>query len=168
MQAILAALNLQAGGAYYLPVHREYDDEGKATKYSSYRMEGVSVYTEANMFAQDGQVSFDNPASDIVPFKISASKANKEAGNIVLSSIKNSSASAEQFDSLLKYARAVLEGAINDIYSGEIRPLYLKGACDYCPYASICRKDVLSSASERRSDFDVSLNSFDIGEKDVQ
>ena len=168
MQAILADLNLQAGGAYYLPVHREYDDEGKATKYSSYRMEGVSVYTEANMFAQDGQVSFDNPASDIVPFKISASKANKEAGNIVLGSIKNSSASEEQFGNLLKYARAVLEGAINDIYNGEIRPLYLKGACDYCPYASICRKDVLSSASERRSDFDVNLDSFEIGEENVQ
>ncbi len=169
MQAILASLGLEAGGAYYLPVHREYDTEGQnTTPYSSYKLEGVSVYTEANMFAQDDQVSFTHPSSDILPFIISTSKANVEAGNIQLSSARNASATAEQFAKLLKYARLVLESAVNDIYAGEIRPLFTKGACDYCKFRAICGKDALPSVLERRSDYDVKLDSFDLGEKDVR
>lgn len=169
MQAILEALELDAGGAYYLPVHREYDTEGRnATPYSSYRMEGVSVYTEANMFAQDDQVDFAHPNSDIVPFAISTSKTNVDTNKIQLSSVKNSSASPEQFAKLLKYARLVLEGAVNDIYNGEIRPLFMKEACEYCKFKAICGKDAVPSVVERRGDFDVKFESFDMGDKDVR
>ncbi len=165
MQAILADLGLQAGGAYYLPVHREYSDEN-STLYSSYKLDGVSLYTPANMLAQDNQVNYENPKSDIVNFAISTSKENVASGAIELK--KNSlGASDEQFKNLLEYAKCVLEGAINDIYDGEISPLFVGHACDYCPYKYICRKDVLASVKERASNFDVKIESFDLGEKDA-
>lgn len=168
MQAIVADLGVSAGGAYYLPVHREYTDEGKSTKYSSFKLDGVSLYTEANMFAQDGQVSFEHPNSDIVDFGIKTSTAHQESGTIELrstASSKTRSASEEQFSNLLLYAKKVLEGAINDIYNGEISPLYIGNACEFCPYKNICRKDILSSAKERRNDYNVDLDSFKLGEK---
>ena len=165
MQAILADLGLQAGGAYYLPVHREYSDEN-STLYSSYKLDGVSLYTPANMLAQDNQVNYESPKSDIVNFAISTSKENVASGAIELK--KNSlGASDEQFKNLLEYAKCVLEGAINDIYDGEISPLFVGHACDYCPYKYICRKDVLAGVRERASNFDVKIESFDLGEKDA-
>lgn len=168
MQAIVEDLKLTAGGAYYLPVHREYSEEGKSTKYSSFKLDGVSLYTDANMFAQDNQVNFDHPSSDIVDFTISTSKDNVENDKIVLSKTQSSklrSADEEQIKLLLKYAKEVLEGAINDIYGGEISPLYIGSACDFCAYKNICRKDILPCAKERRSDFDVKLDSFGTGEE---
>lgn len=167
MQAIVKDLGLGAGGAYYLPVHREYLDEG-ATKYSSFKLDGVSLYTEANMFAQDGQVSLDNPTSDIVDFGIKTSAAHKDNGIIELrstASAKTKSATEEQFSALLEYARKVLEGAVLDICNGEISPLYIGGACEFCPYSTICRKDILPSAKERRADYNVDLDSFKLGEE---
>ncbi len=166
MQVILHDLGLQPGGAYYLPVHREYEREGKSTIYSSYRFDGVSVYTEANMLAQDDQLNYDHPTSDIVPSKISTAKKYVDEGVIKLNDIKNSSATEEQFNNMLKYAKAVLEGAINDIYNGEIRPLFIENACEYCKYKYICKKGASPSVLERKKNFDVKLDSFDLGGND--
>ena len=165
MQAILADLGLQAGGAYYLPVHREYSDEN-STLYSSYKLDGISLYTPANMFAQDNQINYEHAKSDIVNFSISTSKENIESGTIVLKS-SNLGASEEQFKNLLKYAKCVLEGAINDIYDGEISPLFVGKACDYCQYKYICKKNVLQYVKERASNFNVKIESFDLGEKNA-
>ena len=160
LQVILKDLGLQAGGAYYLPVHREYEPEGKSTEFSSYKFDGVSVYTEANMLAQDDQLSFEHPTSDILKCSVSTSKANVEAGVFKLNSVKNSGATEEQFKEMLEYSKDVLEGAINDIYAGEIRPLYVDNACEWCKYKYICKKDVTKSAQERKSNFKIDLNSF--------
>lgn len=115
------------------------------------------------MFAQDDQVSFDNASSDIVKFNISTSKKNMENKDIVLSA-NRLGATEEQFNKLLKYAKCVLEGAVNDIYDGYIQPLFAGQACDYCPYKYICKKDVILSVKERNTDFKVDLDSFDLGE----
>ncbi len=164
MQAILNELGLQAGGAYYLPIHREYSEKSTGL-YGSFRLDGVSLYSEANMFAQDDQIDFNHPNSDIVKFGISVDKKKVEKGIISLASNKLG-ASEEQFANLLVYAKKVLEGAINDIYDGEIRPLFVDNACEYCPYKYVCRKDALDCVKERSDNFNIDLDSFKLGEKD--
>ncbi|MBR4271039.1 MAG: exodeoxyribonuclease V subunit gamma [Clostridia bacterium] len=151
-------LGLQPGGAYYMPVHREYSNEnGKSV---SFKLDGVSLYTEPNMFAQDDQVNFDHPSSDIVKFEISVSAENKKNGCFKLNKRAGVGASENQFNALLDYSQEVLNGAICDLWRGEIRPLPIGGACAFCKYKCICKWGTNKNMRERDSNFSVGMNDF--------
>jgi len=162
MNVLAAEKGYQAGGAYYMPVHREYTQDGDKTNFASFKLDGVSLYTEANMFAQDNSVSFENPSSDIVKFDISTSKENQANGSIQLKANTNG-ASEDQFCSLLKYADDVVIGAVADIVAGEIKPLYIGGACSFCKYRYMCKLGATCDAKERKSNYNVKLDDFKRG-----
>ena len=158
MKVLADEKGYQAGGAYYMPVHREYLTEDKADNSNS-KLDGVSLYTEANMFAQDNRVCFENPSSDLLKFDISISKENQANGSIQLKSNLNG-ADEEQFVALLNYAKLVLYGAVDDLVNGEIRPLHIKDVCKFCKFRYMCRKDCIVDVKERKSDFNVKLDNF--------
>lgn len=165
MQVILNNLNMQAGGAYYLPVHKEYLDKAPISPYSSFCMQGVTLDNSTNLISQDDQIDFEHNESDIIKVAISKSSANVEAGEFVFDKRIGLVATEEQFNNLLNYAKNVLEGAINDIYNGEIEPKFLKDACVFCKYKNICRVGVLIEKKIRSENFEVKLETFDFKEK---
>ena len=165
MKVLIDEKGYQPGGAYYMPVHREYSQDAERTNFASFKLDGVSLYTEANMFAQDNQVNFDHPSSDIVKFDISTSKENQANGVIQLKTSVNSysTATAEQLDSLLDYAKDVLYSAVEDIVNGEIRPLFANGACNFCKYKYMCKYGATQDAKERKSNYTIKLDGFKRG-----
>ncbi len=151
-------LGVQPGGAYYMPVHREYSPEnGKSV---SFKLDGVSLFTEANMLAQDDQVNFEHPSSDILKFEISVSAENKKNGCFKLNKRVGSGASENQFMALLDYAQDVLKGAVEDLWHGEIRPMPVSGACAFCKYRCLCKWGTSKLMHERESNFSVGMNDF--------
>ena len=72
----------------------------------------------------------------------------------------------EQFKNILNYAVQVLENALNDISQGLIEPLFASNACDFCPYAKICRVGTLIEKQQRKENFKVDLDTFNFKEKE--
>ena len=165
LNTILDGLNMSPGGAYYLPVHKEYLTDEPKTPFSRYCMQGVVLDDTANLLLQDDQINYDNPSSDIVKASISTSQANIDSGIIAFNKRVGIVASEKQFKNLLKYAKEVLKNAINDIYIGVIKPLYIKDACTYCPYIQICRVGVLVEKTPREENFNVELDTFNFEEE---
>lgn len=160
LNTILNALSLQAGGAYYFPVNKEYLKDEPKNVYSHYCMQGVVLDNSANLLMQDDQISFDNHSSDIVKASISTAKDKIQSGEFVISKQTGTIANEEQFNGMLNYAKEVLSGAINDIYTGFIEPLSLKDACNFCPYNYICRAGILMEKKNRNENFEVNLDTF--------
>ena len=152
MAAIIDSLPYSPSGAYYLPVHKEYTEGDVLSPYSSYCMQGMPLDDSVDLLCQDDQFSYEHPKSDIIKADISTSKEVVGRDEIVL---KSRGASAEEFDLMLKYARQVLAGAINDIYCGYIEPTHFEGSCEYCKFRNICRKGVYVVDKIRTDNFDV-------------
>lgn len=165
LHAILSTLHYQPGGAYYLPVHKEYLDKTPLSRYSSFCMQGVTLDNPANLIAQDDQINFEHPESDIIKNKISTSKENVANGEFVFDKRIGLVASEEQFNNILKYAKVVLENALNDIAGGFIEPLFIGEACKFCPYSKICRVGTLIEKKQRKENFDVKLDTFSFEEE---
>ncbi len=166
LQVILSALGMQVGGAYYLPVHKEYLEKTPFSRYSGFCMQGVTLDNAVNALAQDDQISFEHTESDIIKVKISNSKTNITSGEFVFDKRIGVVASEEQFKNILNYAVQVLENALNDISQGLIEPLFASNACDFCPYAKICRVGTLIEKQQRKENFKVDLDTFNFKEKE--
>jgi len=152
LAVILDSLDFEPSGAYYLPVHKEYSEGEMISPYSSFCMQGVPSANPADLLCQDDQLCYEHPKSDIIGAQISTSKDNVKNGEIVL---KTYCADEETFYKLLKYAKQVLEGAINDIYCGYIEPSHLEASCEFCKFGGICRKGINVVDKVRTSKFDI-------------
>lgn len=152
MAIMLKTLPYQPSGAYYLPIHKEYTQEEVLSPYSSFCMQGISLNNSADLLFQDDQLSFEHPKSDISGVTISTSKDARKLSEFKL---KSCGASEEQFLSMLKYAEDVLNGAVQDIYSGYIEPSPLKDSCEFCKFKNICRIGVFVEDKMRTHKFDV-------------
>ena len=153
LAVILEYLKMQPGGAFYLPVHNEYFEGDVESKYSSYCMSGVPLDDAVDILCQDDQLSLEHPKSDIVRIGLSTSKENVANDKIVMSN--KVKADEKTFGYLLKYAKDVLEGAINDIANGVIAPAHLSKSCEYCKYREICGSGVTTKDCERSEDWSV-------------
>lgn len=153
MAVILDNLPYSPSGAFYLPVHKEYTEGEVMTPYSNFCMQGMPLDDGADILCQDDQMSFDHPKSDIVKFELSTSKEAMAKDEFVL---KNRvKASRESFALMLRYAKQVLAGAINDIYSGYIEPSHFEKSCEYCKFKNICRVSVFVQDKVRADNFDI-------------
>ena len=152
MSAIIDSLPYTPSGAYYLPVHKEYTEGEVLSPYSSYCMQGIPLNDSADLLCQDDQISYDHHKSDIIKADISTSKEVVKRDEIVL---KSHGATADEFALMLKYAKQVMAGAINDIYCGYIKPSHFEGACQYCKFKNICRTGVYVVDKIRTDNFDV-------------
>lgn len=153
MAVILDYLPYTPGGAFYLPVHKEYFEGEAMTPYSSYCMQGMPLDNPVDILCQDDQLSFDHPKSDIVKIELSTSKSALENDEFVLKN--RTKADKESFELMLQYAKKVLSGAINDIFCGVIEPSHFKKSCEYCKFRHICRVGVLVEDKVRTDNFDV-------------
>ncbi|MCL2539965.1 MAG: PD-(D/E)XK nuclease family protein [Firmicutes bacterium] len=144
----------QAAGAFYLPVTSEFEDS-RATKFSAYKLNGVTLDDLDTLLLHDKQVCFEHPKSDIVPFEISTSKENKASGELKANSNK-AHLTDTQFRGCIKYAAAMTKNAISEIAAGNIAAKPLRGECNYCKFFGVCRRDVLTRGNHERSGkFDV-------------
>lgn len=153
MAVILDNLPYIPSGAFYLPVHKEYTEGEVLTPYSNYCMQGMPLDDAVDILCQDDQMSFEHPKSDIVKFELSTSKEVVAKDEFVLKNRVKASHSG--FQLMLKYAKEVLVGAINDIYSGYIEPSHFEKSCEYCKFKNICRVGVFVQDKVRADNFDV-------------
>ena len=147
-------------GAYYLPVVNDFESERDGGKYARFKMQGVTNGSLELLMAQDGQVGFEHPKSDIIPFAISTAKDNVLAGEIKVNK-SDWHLTLNQLNACLGYAKSVFAGALGEIMDGYIEAKPLAKECDWCVYKSICRLELKEGGNaERDKDFDVVVESF--------
>ena len=159
LHALTANTTNTAGGAYYFPIINDFITERGASEYARFKLLGVAEKELDTLLAQDDQVEFEHPSSDIIPFDISISKENVDAGEIKVNH-NNAHLSGVEFKACLNYARSVFTGALAEIMEGYIEPSPLSGECEYCAYRGICRVELKESASERSKSFSVKAGAF--------
>ena len=161
MWAILKGLDnesMMPAGVFLMPLHNEYSDN-KTTRYERYRLNGVSVNNIDTLLAQDDQVNYENPKSELINFSISTSKNNVESGEYVVKK-NNSIISESELRQMLDYSIKVTAKAIDEIASGYIEAKPLESVCKFCKAKTFCSfyKQTLKDA--RTDKYNIEENSF--------
>ena len=161
MWAILKGFNnqnLKPSGVYLMPLHNEYSDT-KLKKFERYKLNGVSVNDIDVLLAQDDQVNYENPKSELINFSLSTSKEVVAKGEMKPKN-SNNLISSTQLKQMIEYSVKILAKAIDEICEGYIEAKPLENVCKFCKAKTFCSffKQTLKDA--RNIDFVLDENSF--------
>jgi ATP-dependent helicase/nuclease subunit B len=123
--AAVEGLDGQMGGMYYMPLSLPAPKEGEEQRHE---LRGVTAGSEEAVNALERNLE---GKSQIVQ-KLRRNKDGKISGNVCRQ---------EDMGVITREAVAVAERTIDHMRRGEAQVSPYKGACDWCPYQSVCRFD---------------------------
>ena len=123
--AAVEGLDGQMGGMYYMPLSLPAPKEGEEQRHE---LRGVTAGSEEAVNALERNLE---GKSQIVQ-KLRRNKDGKISGNVCRQ---------EDMGVITREAVAVAERTIDHMRRGEAQVIPYKGACDWCPYQSVCRFD---------------------------
>ncbi len=150
----------EAYGAFYFPLHNEYQDSKPTSQYQSYRMDGVTINEMNNLLAQDDQVSFESAQSGIINFSLSTRKEAIQQGLMEAKEDKNL-VTKTQMQGMIQYAYKVFSKALSEILEGYIEPKPFEDSCLYCSSKSFCPYFAKAEQEARGTDFEVKKTLFE-------
>ncbi len=155
IKVVGTSLPLKCAGAYYLPIKNTLSTDEESV-HRKYRLKGRTLDSGNIICASDKNLVGESIKSDIVEIA-----TNKDGSLSKTSKVLSSS----EMSSLSNYAYNLILRAVKDISSLNItpRPLYMgsEGACDRCPYRSICQFDTAFGGVKRMVDADITAQSFE-------
>lgn len=119
-------------GCYYFPVSDDFVKEGE----QPFRWLGKTLCDPELAVKSDRTIAEGRGKGETLGLEIRAGE-----GETPRFARSNALLSSEQMSAFLRYAVRVSEVAAEQIGQGFIRPVAADGACDYCPYGGICRRD---------------------------
>ena len=167
--AILKGLkgeNLQPAGVFLMPLHNEWSDTKPVSGFEKYKMNGVTINSEKILKAQDDQVSFDNPKSNIINFAILSGEKHREANEFIPSQQTGNVVSVKAMNDMLNYSIKVSEQAISEILKGYINAKPFKDSCQFCEAKSFCSFNKFTTKCIRSNSFKISAEKTFKGEND--
>ncbi|MCK9575287.1 MAG: PD-(D/E)XK nuclease family protein [Clostridia bacterium] len=153
LYVLIKEFGYKPAGAYYLPIHNEFNDYKSTSPYEIYKLMGISEDNIEILCAMDKRVDFDHPKSDIAPFSIKTSTDNRNNNVYELSRKSNFIVTKERIEILLGYTEKLMLLALEKINSGYIDcSPYEQGdhtACEHCDYLGVCKFDTLAGNKTR-------------------
>lgn len=123
--AAVEGLDGEMGGMYYMPLSLPAPKEGEEKRHV---LRGVTAGSDEAVAALERHL---DGKSEIVQ-GLRRNKDGKLSGNVCRQ---------EDMQVLTREAVAVAERTVDDMDRGEAAVIPYKGACDWCPYRSVCRYD---------------------------
>lgn len=157
LKAISDAFNLKPFGAFYLPITNAFsEDSDEDYKLHGYFLDDISLVEKA-----DTELSFENPKSRFFEAELSVSKdcLKNNTKKFVYSKIVKK----EELESMLSYSIQMIEQAISQITKGNISVSPFDGGCNFCKFASICKKEI-KNITERKATQKITPSSFSLQE----
>lgn len=149
-----------ATGAYYFPIHNEFQDVKPKMPYQNYCMNGVTLKDFENFVAQDDLISYENNKSGIVGFSLNSTQKAQNAGVLEMKEDKNA-VSENELCAMINYSSKVFSKALFEILQGYIQPKPLESACEYCLAKPFCPNFKNEKPYIREENFDVTKKVFE-------
>ncbi|MBQ3494241.1 MAG: PD-(D/E)XK nuclease family protein [Clostridia bacterium] len=150
MKAVEKLLNKNCFGVFYLPITNAYIKQEQFR----FKMKGFFVEDEALIRNCDDIVSKSNPKSQFIEVELSTAK---KSGDFQLAGRTKKYMPKQNLSDMANYAMELVKNAISQINLGNIDLSPFDGACEYCEYKNICKKDV-SVITERKKHPDKKIN----------
>lgn len=161
MKAIFQGMNnVLPTGAFYYPLHNDYEKGVPTFPYQKYCMNGVTINDVSNFFDQDDQVDFGHPKSPIIGVSLRTAKEVKGSGTFELKD-SNQLVSENQLLRMMDYSEKVMACAISEILEGYIEPKPRKESCDYCNIKGFCPTKRLGQDIMRKMNTKVTKQTFE-------
>ena len=157
--------NKDVAGLFYFPIHSEFVKNDEKIE-DIYKLQGFLIDDADVLKHMDNRVSFDNPQSSFIPFKIKTGEEFVNTNTFEISKgRKKIYFSKDEFDSLKKYNSELCKIAISEILDGFIEPSPISLTsqelpCKWCELSGFCGLEKARFKTGRECSGDVTMESF--------
>lgn len=156
----------KVAGIFYFPIHSDYVKNDNKIK-NIYKLQGFLIDDAEVLKHMDNSVSFDNPESDLIQFKIKTAKKNVQENLFEINKGQlKVYFSSDQFEVMKAYNTQLCEGAVSEMLAGYIEPSPMvtsdenSSPCRYCEFAGFCGLEKAKFKDGRKCADRVTADSF--------
>ena len=166
LSAVTGFTGKKVAGIFYFPIHSDFVKNDKKIK-NIYKLQGFLINDAEVLRHMDNSVSFENPESDLIQFKIKTGKENVNTNTFEIS--KGPSKvyfDDDEFEKMKAYNTKLCEGAVSEILSGYVEPSPMamgdadSKVCRFCEFAGFCGLEKARFVDGRKCHGKVSIDSF--------
>ena len=166
LSAVTGFSGKKVAGIFYFPIHSDFVKNDKKIK-NIYKLQGFLINDAEVLKHMDNSVSFENPESNLIQFKIKTNKENVNTNTFEISKGQSKVYFDDaEFEQMKTYNTKLCEGAVSEILSGYVEPSPMmmgdvdSKVCRFCEFAGFCGLEKSRFAEGRKCNGKVSIDSF--------